>query len=31
MEVSLQAHGVWESIVFGDISTNEAKRYNQRP
>ena len=30
MEVSLQAHGVWESIVFGDTSTDEAKRYNSK-
>lgn len=27
-KVSLQAHGVWESIVSGDTSTDEAKRYN---
>ena len=26
MELSLQAHGVWESVVYGDTSTDEAKR-----
>ena len=30
MEVHLQAHGVWESIVSGDTSTDEAKRYNSK-
>ena len=30
MEVSLQAHEVWESIVSGDTSTEEAKRYNSK-
>jgi len=30
MEVYLQAHGVWESIVCVDTSTNEAKRYNSK-
>jgi len=30
MEVSLQAHGVWESIVSGDTSIDEAKRYNSK-
>ena len=30
MEVHLQAHGVWESIVSRDTYTNEAKRYNSK-
>ena len=30
MEVLLEAHGVWESIVSGDTSTDEAKRYNSK-
>ena len=30
MEVSLQAHGEMESIVSGDTSTDEAKRYNSK-
>ena len=30
MEVSFQAHGVWESIVSGDTSTDKAKRYNSK-
>ena len=30
MEVSLHAHGVWESIVSGDTSTDEAKMYNSK-
>jgi len=28
MEVTLQAHGVWESIVSRDTSTDESKRWN---
>lgn len=30
VKVHLQAHGVWESIVSRDTSTNEAKRYNSK-
>jgi len=30
MEVRLQAHGLWESIVYGDTSTDKAKRYNSK-
>ena len=30
MDVQLQAHGVWESIVSGDTSTDKAKRYNSK-
>ena len=30
MEVNLQAHGVWESIVSRDTSTNDDKRYNSK-
>ena len=30
MEVHLQAHGVWESVVFGDTSTEKSKMYNSK-
>jgi len=30
MEVHLHAHGIWESIIFRDTSTDEAKRYNSK-
>ena len=30
MEVHLQAHGVWKSMVSRDSSTNKVKRYNSK-
>jgi len=30
MEVHSQAHGVWESIVYIDTTTDEVKRYNSK-
>ena len=30
MEVHLLVHGVWKSIVSGDTSIDEAKRYNSK-